>query len=120
VRREEGRILGLFPRRRWPAVDATHEEATRRDIVNAVLQPGTQVEPRIGALVSLLAAVDKLTVVVVPEQSDLGKKEIRQRGKEISAGSWAPEAVKKAVEAAQAGVSAAMVGGTAGATMASS
>lgn len=120
VRREEGRILGLFPRRRWPAVDATHEEATRRDIVNAVLQPGTQVEPRIGALVSLLAAVDKLTVVVIPEQSCLRKKEIRQRGKDISAESWAPEAVKKAVEATQAGVTAAMIGGTAGATMASS
>ncbi len=68
----------------------------------------------------LATHVDKLAVVVVPEQSGLRKREIRERGKEISAGSWAPEAVKKAVEAAQAGVSVAMIGGTAGATMASS
>ncbi len=120
VRRDEGKVLGLFPRKRWPTVDATHEQATRRDIVNAALQPGTEVAPRIGALVSLLAAVDKLTVVVIPEESGLTKKEIRRRGKEISAESWAPLAVKQAVEAAQAAVTAAVVASTSAGVVSSS
>lgn len=56
------------------------QETTRRDISNAVFEPLAEPEPRIGVLVSLLAAVDKLTVVVIPEQSGLKKKESRQRG----------------------------------------
>ena len=113
VRREEGRILGVFPRNRWPAVDATYEDALRRDIVNAFTQPSGELKPNIGALVSLLAAVDKLTLVVSPQSYGLSKKDIRRRGKEKSEGSWAPEAVKETVAAAQAAMIGAVTASTA-------
>lgn len=112
VRREEGRILGVFPRNRWPAVDVTHEEALRRDIVEAVIKPSGEQKPNVGALVSLLTAVDKLTLVVPPHSYGLTKKDIRHRGKEITEGSWAPAAVKETVAAAQA----AMIGAVAAST----
>ena len=81
--------------------------------MNAVIQPSGELKPNIGALVSLLAAVDKLTLVVSPQSYGLTKKEIRRRGREISEGSWAPEAVKQAVAAAQAAMIGAVTASTA-------
>ena len=115
LRLQPSKVMGLFPRRRWPSQDVAHEDEVRRQIVQTVISPGVVIEPRIGALTSLLSAIDKLPLVVRPDQVGLSKREIRKRGKDIAAQGWAPKAVRQAVEAVNAAMMAAvMVATTAG------
>src|ERR1700712_228286 len=53
VRREEGRVLGLFPRTAWPVRDSSAETELRRRLAD-VLVRGADPEARTGALVRLL------------------------------------------------------------------
>jgi hypothetical protein len=101
VRREESKVLGLFPRTSWSAVDSAHEDEVRTGLV-AVLVNGQQPDAQIGGLVALLHAVNAVHKVV-----DGDKKALRARAKQISEDNWAGTAVKKAVQAVQAGVIAA-------------
>ncbi|WP_069388222.1 GOLPH3/VPS74 family protein, partial [Cellulosimicrobium cellulans] len=55
LRREEGRVLGIFPTTRWPAADSRHEDAVRGDLWR-VLVGGEQPGERTAALVAILAA----------------------------------------------------------------
>ena len=66
----------------------------------------------------MLAAVGHAHKVV--ERGDVPAKEIKARAKEIADGAWAAKAVKDAVAAAQAAMTAAIVASTTGATAASS
>jgi hypothetical protein len=101
VRREESKVLGLFPRTSWPAVDSAHEDEVRTGLA-AALVDGEQPDARAGGLVALLHAVNAVHKVV-----DGDKKALRARAKQISEDNWAGTAVKKAVQAVQAGVIAA-------------
>lgn len=56
LRMEQGTVLGLFARRRWPTASADHEAATRRRLTSALVQ-GTAPEPRDASLVALLHAL---------------------------------------------------------------
>ncbi len=111
VRRVDSKVLGLFPRTRWPIADPAQRERLRYPVEQLVLGQGSQADPHVSALVSLLAAIDKLPRVVPPENVGLSKRQIRQRGKEISADSWAPQAVKDAVAAVNAAMTGAIVAG---------
>lgn len=51
LERHEDKVLGLFPRKRWPAVDSTHEEEVRRALTAALAQ-GVEPDERTGALVA--------------------------------------------------------------------
>ena len=65
VRAEQGRILGVFPARRWPAQDASHEAEMRRLVAEALTQqavPGT----RTAALIALLHALGCEDKIVDP------------------------------------------------------
>ncbi|MGN5238738.1 MULTISPECIES: GPP34 family phosphoprotein [unclassified Rhodococcus (in: high G+C Gram-positive bacteria)] len=94
VREERGKVLGLFPARRWPAVDDSHERRVRNEL-HSVLVDGTTPSPRAAALISLLSAT-KSTPKIFP---DADKKRIAERAKDIAEGQWAGQAVRQAVDA---------------------
>ncbi|EOM77819.1 GPP34 family phosphoprotein [Rhodococcus rhodnii] len=104
VREERSRVLGVFPRTRWPEVDGTHERELRTEL-RAALIDGLDPRERTAALVALLSAVGAAPKVF----PDADKKALERRAKEIAQGNWAGEAVRKAVEAIDAAVLVAVV-----------
>lgn len=115
--RQDDKVLGLFPRTRWPAVDSSHEEEVRRALSAALIE-GREPDERTGALVALLKSVDRAHKTVPRE--GLSSGEVRKRAKRISEGAWAAKAVKDAIEGATAAILAATTAATAGATAAGS
>ncbi len=99
VRRDK--VLGLFPRTRWPARDSSHEDAVRRALT-AVLVGGAEPDPRTAALVALLHATGRAHKVV--DHQGIRAGQVRRRAEEVAEGAWAAEAVRKAVGAATAAV----------------
>ena len=117
VRAERGKILGVFPIRRWPAHDASEEAEVRRLMTQALVQ---QVVPdtRTAALIALVHAVGRVDKIVDARQHGLSKRELRARAAAITKGNWASEAVRKAIqemmEAAFVAISAATITTSAG------
>ncbi|MFC7493888.1 MULTISPECIES: GOLPH3/VPS74 family protein [unclassified Nocardioides] len=103
LERSDGRVLGLFPRTRWPAADTTHEEQVRRAL-SAVLVQGLTPDERTGALVAVLHAIDKAHKVV--DRDRLPAREVRKRAKAIAEGEWAAKAVRDAINASTAAIAA--------------
>lgn len=93
LRREDGRILGLFPTTSWPSADSSHEIALRAECED-VLLGRRDPRPETAALLSL-AAGTVLVRRLVPAQH---RKQAEARAKELAEESWASEAVKKAVD----------------------
>jgi hypothetical protein len=112
LERREDKVLGLFPRTRWPAVDTTHEDAVRRDLGAALVQ-GVQPDQRTACLIALLSAIDRAHKVV--DRDGLPAGQVRKRAKEIAKGDWAAKAVKDAISASTAAVTAAVVAASTGA-----
>ena len=81
LERRQDKLLGIIPRTRWPARDAGHEEGVRRGLT-AILVEGARPEPRTGALVALLHAVDRAHKTVPHE--GLSNGDIRKRAKQIA------------------------------------
>lgn len=115
LRAEEGRVLGIFPTRKWPTTSADHEAAVRRSLTSALVQ-GTTPDPRDGALIALLHALRSTHKVVDAEEHGLRRKDIDLRAKEISEGNWGSEAVRQAVDAMTAAVVVAVTAGSVAAT----
>jgi hypothetical protein len=111
LERRDDKVLGLFHRTRWPARDSLHEESVRRALTG-VLVEGHEPDPRTGALVALLHAVD-CAHKTVPHDG-LSDREVKKRAKEVADGQWAAKAVKDAIAAATAATMAAMTAVTAG------
>ena len=112
LERRDDKVLGLFSRTRWPARDSSHEERVRHALT-AVLVAGSHPDPRTGALVALLHAVDRSHQSVPHEGLRAG--EVKRRAKEVAEGDWAAKAVKDAVAAATAATTAAITAATAAA-----
>ena len=112
LERREGRILGLFPHTTWPTADVSHERAVRQRL-HDVLVTGVDPDPRTGALVALLAAVDQAHRVV--ERGPLRARDVKRRARQVAEGAWAADAVRDAVRAAQAATMAAVSAATASA-----
>ena len=110
LERREDRLLGLFPRTRWPMVDSVHEEEVRRHLSDALVR-GLTPDQRTAALVALLHAVGRAHKVVPLEGVPAGT--VKARAKEIADGAWAAKAVKDAIAAATAAITAAVVATTA-------
>jgi len=110
LERRDDKVLGLFSRTRWPARDSSHEERVRHALT-AVLVAGSHPDPRTGALVALLHAVDRSHQSVPHEGLRAG--EVKRRAKEVAEGDWAAKAVKDAVAAATAATTAAITAATA-------
>jgi len=116
VQAERDKVLGLFPRTRWPVADSEHERRIRTQLRDQLVH-GVSADERTGALISLLSAIDAVSTVIDPRDAGLDKRELNNRAKAIAEGQWASEAVRKAVEAVNAGVTAvvaATVASTAG------
>lgn len=116
LRRERDKVLGLFPRTSWPAAERAHEQRVRAAIADTLVRSRPP-EPRIGALLSLLVAIDAVTKVVDPHAYGIERRELKRRAKSIVEQNWTAEAVRKAVEAVNAATTAAVVGGTVAATV---
>ena len=110
LRREDGRILGIFPTTKWPAADSHHENSLRSRL-HDILVIGMTPDDRAGALVSLLSAIDVVPKIV--ESSD--KRAVKRRAKEIAQGAWAADAVRRAIEAVNA-ATVAMIAATSAAS----
>lgn len=117
LERRDGKVLGLFPRTRWPAADTTHEREVRRALTAALVQ-GVTPDERTGALIALLAAIDKAHKVV--DRDGLPAREVKRRAKEISEGAWAASAVRDAINASVAAIAAATTAATVAASSGSS
>lgn len=113
LRKDQGKVLGLFPTTRWPAEDSRHEDDVRRKL-HDVLVGGAEPEPRTGALVSLLVAVDSIGKAV--ESDD--KRALKRRAKQIAEGEWAGTAVRKAVDSMNAAMMTAITASIAASTAA--
>lgn len=103
LRREERKVLGLFPISRWPAEDATHETALRRRL-QAVLLDGLTPEPADAVLLAVLKG-SGLEKGLVPKDR---RKDARRRLDEVAQLDWADKAIRDAIAAAAA-ISAAVV-----------
>lgn len=103
VRAERGKILGVFPVRRWPAQDASEETQVRRLMTQALVQQVTP-DTRTAALIALVHAVGCVDKIVDARQHGLSKRELRARAAAIAKGNWASEAVRKAIEEMMAAV----------------
>lgn len=109
LRAEEGRILGIFPTRSWPAADSAHEDALRRGL-HGVLVIEQRATPEEATLVALLDAIDVVPKVLAADGVD--RRTLKARAKQVAEGQLAGVTVKKAVEAATAAVVAVMVATT--------
>jgi hypothetical protein len=116
LERREDKVLGMFPRTRWPAADRTHEEQVRRSLT-AVLVSGAEPDQRTAALVAVLSAIDKAHKVV--DHQGMSSRDVRKRAKQISEGAWAAKAVRDAISASTAAI-AAVAASTAATTAATS
>ncbi len=118
VRREHGKILGLFPRTSWPANDTLHEQQIRADLAGTLAE-GRGIAPRTGALISLLSAIDAVTKVVDPNAYGVEKRELKRRATAVAEQDWASDAVRKAVAAVAAATTGAVVAASATAAVTS-
>jgi hypothetical protein len=110
VRKEEGKVLLLFPRTKYPAANGVEPaaETEARQRMRAAVAGGGPVEQRTAALCALVAATDLDKKVF----ADLDRKLVKARLKEIGQGEWAATAVKKAIEEIQAAVMVTVVAAT--------
>ena len=97
LRAEEGRILGIFPTRRWPAEHTAYEKEVRASLVTA-LRHGETTDPRTRALVSLLHALKAAHKAVAPDSVGLSKPELKANAKRIAEGDWVGKAVRSAID----------------------
>jgi Golgi phosphoprotein 3 (GPP34) len=95
------KILGIFPGRSYVIADEAAYEKVRKAVGDVAL--GYRgADARTGSLVTLLYAANSVHRVFEGD-----KRELKRRAKGIAAGNWAGEAVRRAIEAIQAGVVAA-------------
>lgn len=96
LRLEVGRVLGLFPRTAWPAVDSAHEDGVRRGLSD-VLAVGRAPTPHELTLIALLDAVGQVPTVL--PGSDVSRRELRRRARAVAEdGGFAATAVRKALD----------------------
>ena len=110
VRREEDKVMLVFPRTRFPSthgIEPPAETEARQRMVAAITGTGP-VEPRTAALCALVAATDLDKKVF----RDLDRKQVKARLEEIGQGAWAATAVKKSIEEIQSAIMVAVVAGS--------
>lgn len=101
LERRDEKVLGLFPRTRWPAADLTHELELRR-MLTSVLVQGAEPDPRLGTLIALLWSSNRVHQAV--DHEGMPAREVKKRAKEVAQGEWAAKAVKDAIDASTAAV----------------
>ena len=107
---QKHRTLGLFPSTRHPAVSTAYEDDLRARLTS-VLEGRTGPDDKTGPLIALLHASGELPRIVPTED----RRESKAIAVKVSAGDWAAESVRRAVQAVQI---AAVVAATTAATTA--
>ena len=107
IRADQGRVLGLFPARRWPAQDASHETQVRGQLTDALLGQAAT-DRRSAALIALLHALKCEHKVMDLSSWGLSRKQARARAEEIAEGDWASAAVRAVIAETIAAVAAAV------------
>lgn len=115
VRREDRRVLGIFPSTTWTPVSPLAGHAVRERLW-ATLVVGQDPDAPTAALVALLLATDSLHKAL-PGQD---KRALKQRAKQVAEGSWAADSVRKAISAVQTAILASVMVATTAATTSSS
>ena len=95
------KVLGIFPGKSYVIIDEIAYEKVRK-AVGEVALGYRGADARTGSLITLLYAANSVHRVF-----DGDKREIKKRAKDIAAGNWAGDAVRRAIAAIQAGVTAA-------------
>jgi len=101
---ERSKVLGVFPRTRWPEADPAPERHLRERL-HAVLVQGAEPTEQEALLVGLLEPMDLVKHVV--GKGD--RKQARQRAKAIKETGIAGDAVRKSVQAMQTAVMVAVI-----------
>ena len=116
LRAEDDRILGIFPRHRWPSKDAAHESSVRAGLVTALREGATAEANRCADFA--VARVESGTQDGGPGLGWTLQKELNANAQRIAEGDWAAKAVRQAIDGMNAAViaaaSAAVVGGGGG------
>jgi hypothetical protein len=107
------KVLKLFPVRRYPTLNPGVESAAQSRLQSVV--HGAQADARTAALASLLDAC-RLARRTFP---DVDRKQLKLRMKELGEGQWTSDAVRKAIQSIQAGVTTAVSVATSAAIVAS-
>lgn len=108
VRRDERRVLGVIPTRRYPQIGGARRDALLGGLRLIMVQGALPTDARTVILANLVVAAE-LHGVVFPGES---KRRLKQRLVELDDAGWATEAVRKAIQAASSGATAAAaVGG---------
>ncbi len=115
LRREEGKILGLFDSTKYPEADGSAEAGVRESLA-AVLRSQRQPTPREAALIALLRSYDQIAKLVDKDE----RKAAKARAKEVADQGIAGKAVDDTLKATQAAVIAATMAATTAATAGSS
>jgi hypothetical protein len=102
LRREERKVLAIFPTTRWPAEEQAHESALRTRLT-AVLVDGLTPDPRTAALAALLKGSGFVSRLVAKPD----RRRAEARVDELAASAWVADGVAAAV-AAQAAMLAAL------------
>jgi Golgi phosphoprotein 3 (GPP34) len=110
---EQSGVLGIFPIRRWPAENASHERYVRHLVTQALTQREDP-DPRTAALVALLHALRCEHKIINPGQHGVSRRQLRARAQEIAAGNWASQAVRKAIDEMIAATAAAVAAASSG------
>lgn len=107
VQRRTEKLLGMLTVTRWPVADTVRRDNLVR-LIQASLLHGMDADNETGPLIGLLAASDTLRIVV--DKPEL--KAAKARAKVIAEGDWASEEVRKAIQAANTVMIAAVVAAT--------
>jgi Golgi phosphoprotein 3 len=99
LRKEEGRLLLIFPTTRYPQVNPMPEYGVRERI-RAVLRGMTLPDERTAALISIVHACDLIGFLFDKEE----RREAKKKAKEIGASQPVGSAVARTVEAVRAAV----------------
>jgi Golgi phosphoprotein 3 len=114
LRHEEDRILGIFPRQRYPEAEHTTEFDLKARLRSVVLA-GTPPAPADALLLSLIAACRLDGTLFTGDE----RKVAKQRVRELTRGEAVGKAVADALTNIEAGVTTAVIAATAGGSVAS-
>lgn len=108
IRKEEQKILWVFPNHKYPTLDPAPELEVRETINDVVLNYKTPDEEKL-ALVALIQACDLINEVFEKDQRKKAKKRIKEILKDESLTSSVSKAVRDAVDEISAAVAVAAV-----------
>jgi hypothetical protein len=98
LRQADSAVLAMLPRASWPTQDLTYERELCASVVDTLIRD-TAPEPLPGALIGLLAALDRVHVALSPVQFGLTVGQLAKRARAVTPESWAPRPLRSALEA---------------------